>query len=433
MGVFLWEYSGENMIGLVVERWEAEFLRRSGCWFLVYGRRKVGKTFILRRFLPWDFYVTVSRGGYCIVDGDVVDVEGAVSRVVDVLEKGGAAIIDEFQRLPEHYWDLFARAHPSGRLVLSGSSFGVVDRVLGRRSPLLGLLMPFKLDLISPADSIVSLVERGLSVRDAVLWATLIRDPWLIPFVDFSLPPWVEVSRLAPMLVASASGLIGEVFLEEERQLTRLYDALLRLLASGCWSPKVIAARLYSAGLLSSSSPGIVTGVLSKLEAMGLVEKVGLWRTRGAKFYYRHRSPLTSILLWLDEKFEFEGYTSSGIIDALRSRLAFEAQFFLGELLAKARGFRRGYSILYGEQGDIDIVLLDRRGRAVEGFEVKVGALSSSEVRRAVERIRSLGIPRVGMISLVEKPPMLPGVDEILGPDELLKEAEMLKRKEWSE
>ena len=269
-----------------------------------------------------------------------------------------------------------------------------------------------------------------MSVRDAVLWSTLIRDPWLIPFVDLTFPPWTEISKLAPMLVASTLGLIGEVFLEEERQLTRLYYALLRLLAAGFWSSKTIAARLYGAGLLSSPSPGLVTGVLSKLEAMGLVEKIALWRTRGARFYYRHRSPLTSILLWLDEKFELEGYISDEIIDALHSRLAFETQFFLGELLAKARGLRRGYAILPGGRGDVDIVLLDRRGRAIEGFEVKIGTISKFEIRRAVERIRSLGIPRVGVISLVEEPLLLPGVDEFLGPNELLKEAEKLRRKE---
>ncbi|RLC33264.1 MAG: ATP-binding protein, partial [Candidatus Nealsonbacteria bacterium] len=59
----------------------------------------------------------------------------------------------------------------------------------------------------------------------------------------------------------TASGLIGGVFLEEERQLTHLYDAVLRLLADGYWSSKIITAKLYDMGLISAPNPGIVTGI----------------------------------------------------------------------------------------------------------------------------------------------------------------------------
>ena len=416
----------------MVERWESSFLRQGRGWLLVYGRRKVGKTFLLRSFLSWNLYVLVSRGGLCFVNGGLVEVDEAIARVVEVLRDGGLVVIDEFQRLPEHFLDRLSHVHPSGRLILSGSSLNVVGRVLDRRSPMLGLFMPFKLDLISPADIIISLIDFGLDFRSAVLWGVLIRDPWLIPFINLSSPPWVEISRLAPMLTASASGLIGEVFLEEERQLTRLYDAVLRLLADGYWSSKIITAKLYDMGLISAPNPGIVTGILSKLENMGLVEKIPLWRSRGARFYYHHRSTLTSTLLWMDERFEFEDYPPHRVEDALRSHLALEIQFFIGELLAKSRGLKRAYTVLPRSLGDVDIVLLDRKGRAIEGFEVKTGSISRSEIQNSIDKIRDLGIPRVGVISLTEKPPKIQGVDESLGPSELLKAVKTLRKIEWS-
>ena len=37
----------------------------SGCWFM--GRRKTGKTRLLRHCLEWRFYATVTRDGECIV------------------------------------------------------------------------------------------------------------------------------------------------------------------------------------------------------------------------------------------------------------------------------------------------------------------------------------------------------------------------------
>ena len=206
----------------------------------------------------------------------------------------------------------------------------------------------------------------------------------------------------------------------------------MRFLANGYWSPKEIALRLYGSVLISSSSPGIITGILSKLKAMGLIERIPLWKTRRARYYYRHRSCLASLLYWLDERFESESYPLTKIENVLYDKLGIEVQFFICELLAKSKGLKRAYSILPSKIGDIDIILIDRKGRPIEGFEVKIGYISKSEVRRLIDRIRSLGIPKVGLISLVEKPSQLLGVDEILGPDELLMEARKLRSIEWS-
>lgn len=37
-------------------------------WTLVYGRRKTGKTFMLRKYLDWNIYVLVSQTGACFVE-----------------------------------------------------------------------------------------------------------------------------------------------------------------------------------------------------------------------------------------------------------------------------------------------------------------------------------------------------------------------------
>jgi hypothetical protein len=49
--IFPWEYSHESTS---LERREAELIRRARGWLLVYGRRKIGKTFLLRREVAWD-------------------------------------------------------------------------------------------------------------------------------------------------------------------------------------------------------------------------------------------------------------------------------------------------------------------------------------------------------------------------------------------
>ncbi len=66
----------------------------------MYGRRKVGKTFTLRRCLSYDLYVIVTRSGEVLVEDGVWSLESAVREVAKVLRRGGVAVVDEFQRMP---------------------------------------------------------------------------------------------------------------------------------------------------------------------------------------------------------------------------------------------------------------------------------------------------------------------------------------------
>ena len=269
--------------------------------------------------------------------------------------------------------------------------------MFSRGSPLLGLLAPLRVDLASYPDTAASLLRQGLAEREALLWAVVARDPWLLRHLEPQGEPWRMLASWAHALVPAARGLVGEVFEEEERSLTRLYDAALRLLAEGYWRAADLAARLAEAGLTSATHPGAVTGVLRVLEEMGLVERVPLWRTRGARVYYRHRSSLLRLLLAVAPTVEELGAEPRP--ETLQGLYGVELQFNLGEMLAEAKGLRRGYSIQPGGR-DIDVVLLDNRGRAHWGYEVKAGSMAPGEAREAVEGIRAAGIPRAGLVAL---------------------------------
>ena len=131
----------------------------------------------------------------------------AVKLATKYLRDDSIVVIDEFQRLNVEYWEMLVKPHPKGRLFLSGSSLRLVTKVFNRKSPLLGFLIPFKIDLISPEDVILSLVENGLPIKDAILWAVIVRDPWIIPYLNFSNKPWKELAELAPMLTSIVTGL----------------------------------------------------------------------------------------------------------------------------------------------------------------------------------------------------------------------------------
>ncbi|MDK2464802.1 MAG: ATP-binding protein [Candidatus Korarchaeota archaeon] len=413
---------------LEIERREVSLLRASRGWILVYGRRKVGKTFVIKRYLDWDVYVTVSRARDAIVEDFTgvrrAELDAALERVSRVLSSGGAAVVDEFQRLPEGAWDLLAALHPQGRLIASGSSLGIVGRVFDRRSPLLGLIQPFMMDVIRYADAVASL-SRHVEARASLEWGILLRDPWISPMVDprSEGDPVRWLCDSAPQLVMSAQGLVGEVFTEEERNLTALYESVMRLLAEGVWRPSEIAGILSSRGLLEGGTPA-VTGILARLSSMGLVEGIPLWRSGRARVYYRHRSPLLSLLLYLEQKFGVsDGYAPE--YGPVRSAFGREAEYSVGEMLAERLRGRMAHHV--SERRDVDVVVLDARERRVlAAYEVKLGGFTRSEAREAVERMRGLGPPRVGLVSLRDEPPAVEGADELLGPEELVEVARQL-------
>ncbi|MGQ9597224.1 MAG: hypothetical protein ACUVQY_10395 [Thermoproteota archaeon] len=113
--------------------------------------------------------------------------EDCLRRVLEAVRSGASIVVDEFQRVPERYWDLIALAssEAKGSLILCGSSLGVSRKVFDARSPLLGLFAPLHVKVASALDTVASLVGK-LEARSALLWAVVARDPWLISHMEFS-------------------------------------------------------------------------------------------------------------------------------------------------------------------------------------------------------------------------------------------------------
>jgi len=406
---------------MIIERREAQQLKKIDSWILVYGRRKTGKTFLLRRYVNWNLYITVTRSFSAITEernGDIrfSNIKDALLNVTRYIESGGIVVIDEFQRVPYEFWDLIAvtKHRGGGKVILCGSSFSITRDVFDKRSPLLGLFAPIEIGLVHPADAIYSF-QKIFSVKDAFLWGLIARDPWILGLVKPKNDVTTTIIENYKPLVSSVSGLIGEVFEEEDRKLTRLYDAVLRLLSLNYWSSADIAQKLYESRLIEKPEMGIVTGILNQLYNMGFVDKVKLVYTRGGRTYYRHKSSLISLLLYIDEKYGDRDVKPN--LDDIASKIGFELQFFLGEILAEYKKLDRGYLIMPRGEGDIDIVLLSR-GRPVIAYEVKIGPITVNEARKAVKNMERYDFLKTGLISLSEEPPQL--ADEVLGPEKLV-------------
>ncbi len=340
-------------MGIIIPRIEVHEVKKKG-WILLYGRRKVGKTFLVRNFIEYTHYFFVERAGPILMETEnglkTLNYETFKTLIYELLKDDkNIIVVDEFQRLPEDFVDLlhFAK-EKKAKLILLGSSMRVLKNVLSARSPLLGLVRPVKLDLIRASDIVK--VFRG--VEEIVF----LRDPWLIQFYDG------EVKEAVKAGFANVRGLVGEIFLEEDRELTETYEGILRALAVGNVFPKDIASFL---GKTSSD----IKSFLSNLLEMGLVKRIKVFGKN--RWIYKIVSPVMDLFYYLDTKY--------GISELSMDNKTFERAYveklpkYFEDFVRTALAEKYGGSEEIMLSPEVDAVITIR-GKAVCCAEVKMKA-----------------------------------------------------------
>ena len=374
-----------------VARRVSEDIEANPSWSLIYGRRKVGKTFLIDNFVAHDVYFSVRVDRSISARGLVIDRFGDLddfTRVVtDLLNEGKTVVIDEFQRLPMVVLEDISRTHPNGRLILTGSSMRVVERFTGRNSPLLGLVRPFKLGLIPPSDILVSLVEH-MTPEEAVSSAPILRDPWTIPFNTSDRLLEDTVSML-PVVVP---GLVGEIFTEDERVLTSTYSSILSMIGSGTTDHHRIADTLYRRGIIGSGSSSHVIPYMRNMVDMGLLERTKVYKKK------KHTYSIPSIPIRLYYYLESRYGISDRAVDyrevspAAEGLLRTGIEEFVGDLLAQMVGGRK--EILKEARREVDVLIMFRKRPALVG-EVKWGKVSRADIDDFLAKVEGMRCRKV--------------------------------------
>jgi AAA+ ATPase superfamily predicted ATPase len=302
----------------MTERRECYELSNLKGWSLVYGRRKVGKTYLVTRCIPHVSYYVVTRQMDVLNCDEGLEIGKAVTQIAKGTKGGKSVVLDEFQRLPEPLWEVLPMQHPSGKLTLLANSLGITKKVFDKNSPLLGLALPYRMDLLHYSDALAHFGEP--------LNALLFRDPWVTIYVL----SWADVSRSPQGFYCVGKGLIGEVFQEEERRFTQIYEAILISVVKGEWDSSIIASRLQSTLSVNGST---VSSYLDSLSKMGLVKKIRVFRGgEGAEWYCTISSPLMSAVLYAEAKHRVSDNDQE--VNLTRA-IARELQFSVGELRRK--------------------------------------------------------------------------------------------------
>lgn len=376
---------------IIVKRGEDEKrFKALGDWILIYGRRKTGKSFFVEKFTEWDefFYVKRDRTIFSKREGKTISYETLLSLIKRMLEGRKRVVIDEFHRLPPDFLDFLHAFGRRGKLTLISSTLWITKKLLIERSPILGLFSEFPFGLIDERDILKFCLKLLKDEKEAVEMSIYAREPWLIHFFKKKMKAREFISNAILGSKLAIPGLIGEIFLEEERELSRVYEGILRCISNGKCKASEIANYLFSNKLLKKESPAMVQQYLVNLSRIGLIENVPLIGARGS--IYKHISPVFEFYFFLEEKYNFSEreLNAKFIGEVLNQFLPRQVEDFFRNLLAKIYGLNK--AIFIGRDFDIDIALQKFKKPQIFG-EVKWKTfVEKEEIRRTEERLGKL-------------------------------------------
>ena len=389
---------------IISRKIDIERIRKGGPWVLVYGRRKTGKTFLVSNFLNFDRFFFVNRDSTIrdIRSMELYSFEEFLKVFREILGRE-SIVIDEFHRLPDSFLDFLHSVGVRGKLVLITSTLWLTKRMLGKGSPLLGLVTPIRIGLVDEREILVEL-SKELSDRELVEASTYLREVILIPLYDGNIRELL-VNYLAENNMVIRE-LVGEIFTEEDKELTNIYEGIMKAIADGRNVSGEISTLLFSRRILAKDNPGVLQRYLSILVEMGMLEKVKVYGKK--RFKYFHKSPLLDLHYYLEENYSYtEVYTPKEFIrKVVDEKVPIHVQRFLKNLLVKALGLQ--HNIIEEKGLEVDIALL-RFKRLEVVAEVKWRRfIPKSEIRKVEEKLNRFKCKKILLVpngSALEREP----------------------------
>ncbi|MCL4332651.1 MAG: AAA family ATPase [Candidatus Thermoplasmatota archaeon] len=301
-----------------------ERINSSRKWVMVYGRRKTGKSYLVKNFVRYDYYFFVKRDS-TIINGEQNLDYGAFIEILRILMKENkTVVIDEFQRLPADFFDFIHHTEKNGKLIVISSTLLMARKLVDKNSPVLGFFEEIRVDLISIGDVLQELRGYHLDNDRLLELAIILREPLAIDYFDTETNHRDLIERIVTGSLNSLSSLIGEIFIEEERELSKVYEGVIRAIANGNNSSTEISNSLFSQGLIGKNDPSIVQQYLNNLRNLGIIRKVTIFNRN--KFSYQLISPLLRLFYYADEKYNVSEIDNKGevikkVVDSLMPRI----------------------------------------------------------------------------------------------------------------
>ena len=365
---------------VIVKRFDDEKrIKKASLPLLVYGRRKTGKTFLVKYIFKDANYFFVRRDKTIFYEKRDENIR--YDELVRIIEENkGTIIIDEFHRLGEDFLEFLHIKQPKN-LILITSTLNLARKLITQKSPILGLFMEFRLDLISEKD-ILKNMRKCLKGKELIENCVYLREPLLLRFfknkrIDFNY------------LKLTIPALIGEIFGEEGREISSRYEGILRAIATGKNTVSEIVSYLYSYRLIDKEDSSVVKQYLKNLIELGLITRI--------KDYFRNRwfyfiaSPVIDLYYYLDEKYNFSENELGE--KYFKEKVGKHVEHFFRDLLSKILN-KRSF-IISKPDHEIDIALADFNKLRLVGEVKWKNRISRDEIMKIEENLKRYGCERI--------------------------------------
>lgn len=272
-----------------------ELTRRitSGSWVMVYGRRKTGKTFLVKQFQRYDRFYFVGRDR-TILEEDMTQVpyDVFIDRLRRDLKDDRTVVVDEFHRLGEGFLDILHAMDMKGKLILISSTLHLSRTLLSGSSPLIGKVQEVKVPPVDFIDLLASTRWRGKGRYEMLAF---MKEPMVIA-LGYNDPVDTIIGS-----ALTVSALIGEIFTEENRKLSEIYESVLRSVAVGRSTSGEMSSFAFYRKLIRKDDPSLLQQYIRNLCDLGILRKYNVWGRK--RFVFRHVSPLMSAYYSIDERY----------------------------------------------------------------------------------------------------------------------------------
>jgi len=367
---------------------EIKRLKETNKWLLVYGRRKTGKTFLVKNFVDYSEYFFVKKDRNILThENKTIKYETFREILIRGLSNNETIVVDEFHRLPEEFLDLLHALDKKGKLILISSTLFLSKNIISNKSPLLGLFSEINIKTISLRDSLNALKNIKMSKEKKLEIAILLTEPIAIDYFSNKRSSKKTISNVFLGSLKTIPALVGEIFAEEERKLSSIYEGILGSIATGKTNSGEISSMLFSTKLLEKDDPSLIQQYLKNLIEFGLIEKIKIYNKK--RYSYQISSPLIKLYYYADKKYNISerDLNVEDLFPILEKIFPKIVEQKVRENLAKENGLIE--TIYESPELEIDGILLKFQKPEI-ALEIKWQTPKKSEIKNCENKLKKI-------------------------------------------
>ena len=245
----------------------------------------------------------------------------------------------------------------------------------------MGLFAEVPIGLINLEDTLRFLNNYKIPNKNKLELAILLREPISIDYFNESK---LDISRIILSSIKTIPALIGEIFLEEERELSATYEGILRAIAIGKIKMGEISNYLFSRMLIKKDDSSMMSQYLNNLLSFGIIKKIEIFNKK--RFIYKLASPMTKIFYYGDEKYNISerNVNEKEILTIINELMPRIVEDNIREYFTEKYGLSE--SVAEGKDYDIDGCLLKFKKPEIL-LEVKWGRIKNEDLIKTNETL----------------------------------------------